>query len=61
MRLFFTLSSQWRVHAATGVRLGLEYTAVGPTAAMLGIGITADLFDDIRVMEGAAMAAWAAK
>ena len=59
VRLFFTLGSQWRVHAATGVRLGLEYTAVPATAGMLGVTMTPALFDDLRVMEGAALAAFA--
>lgn len=53
------LSSQWRIHAIAGVRTGLEYAAIAPTAAMMGITMTPALFDDIRVMEGAAMAAFA--
>ena len=53
------LSSQWRIHAIAGVRTGLEYAAIAPTAAMRGITMTPALFDDIRVMEGAAMAAFA--
>lgn len=61
MQLFFTLASQWRVHAATGVRLGLEYAVVPATAAMLGLTMTPALFDDLRVMEAAAMAAWASR
>lgn len=60
VRLFFTLISHWRVHPATGVRLGLDYAAVQPTAAMLGLTMSPDLFDDLRVMEGAALTAWAA-
>lgn len=57
--LFLSLGSQWRLHAMSGVRTGLEYTAVPATAAMMGITVTPELFQDLRVMEGAALAAWA--
>lgn len=59
--LFFSLGSQWRFHPMAGVRLGLDYQAIAPTAAMLGITMTPDLFNDMRVMEGAAMAAFPSK
>ncbi len=59
--LFFSLASQWRIHGMSGVRLGLEYTAIGPTATMMGIAMTPELFDDIRVMERAALATLAAR
>jgi len=41
------------------VRLGLEYSAVPSVATMMGITMTPSLFDDLRIMEGAALAAWA--
>lgn len=56
MRLFYTLSSQWRLHAMSGVRTGLDYTAIGPTAAMMGLTMSPALFDDLGTMEGAALA-----
>lgn len=42
----------------SGVRLGIEYAAVPATAAMLGIEMNPELFDDLRTMEGAALAAF---
>ncbi|KQM23123.1 hypothetical protein ASE73_02550 [Sphingomonas sp. Leaf24] len=55
--LFHALSSQWRVHPMGG-RMGFEYAAIGPTAALMGIEMTAATFADLRVMEGAALAAF---
>lgn len=55
--LFLRLGSQWR-YAPTGGRLGLDYAAVPPTAAMLGMTVTPALFDDLRTMEHAALEAW---
>lgn len=60
VRLFFSLGSQWRVHAMTGLRLGIDYAAVTPTAAMMGMTMTPLLFDDLTTMERAALAAFAA-
>lgn len=57
--LFFSLGSQWTVHAMTGVRLGLDYGRIPATAEMMRIAMTPALFDDIGVMERAALAAWA--
>ena len=58
VRLFFSLGTQWIVHPMTGVRLGLNYGVVPPTADMADIAMTPQLFDDLRVMEGAALAAF---
>lgn len=55
-----TLASQWRMHPMAG-RTGLDYAAIAPTAAMLGLAMTPALFADLRVMESAAMAVWAAR
>lgn len=57
--LFQSLGSQWRTAGMTGVRIGLDYAAVPPVAAMMGIAVTPELFQDLRVMEAAALAAWA--
>jgi len=50
--VFEALSTQWRV----GVRgaTGLDYAALPVTARMLGI-TARSVFDDIRVMEAAAL------
>ncbi|MEE8611640.1 MAG: DUF1799 domain-containing protein [Sphingomonas aquatilis] len=59
VRLFYRLHGQWRVHAMSGVRLGIDYAAVAPTATLMGIGMTPALFDDIAIMERAALAVFA--
>ncbi|MGW8138971.1 DUF1799 domain-containing protein [Sphingomonas zeae] len=56
--LFMALTSQWRFHAMGG-RLGIEYTAVRPTADMLEIMMTTGLFLDLQMMERAALVALA--
>jgi hypothetical protein len=56
VRLFYTLGSQWRTHGMSGARLGLDYAAIDPTAAMMGLVMSPALFDDIGVMERAALA-----
>lgn len=57
--LFTALDTQWRFHPLAGVRTGLDYAAIGPTASMLGLTLSPGLFTDIRIMEGAAMRALA--
>ncbi|MDQ1229271.1 hypothetical protein QE379_000697 [Sphingomonas sp. SORGH_AS 879] len=56
--LFMALTSQWRFHAMGG-RLGLDYAAVRPTADMLSIAVSPDLFLDLQMMERAALTALA--
>lgn len=57
--LFMALDTQWRFHPLAGVRTGLDYAALTPTASMLCLEMSARLFGDIRIMEGAAMRALA--
>jgi hypothetical protein len=57
--LFFALDTQWRRCPFTGVRLGLDYAAVRPTAEMLEIEPSARLMTGVRVMEAAAIGALA--
>ena len=52
-RLFFAVSTQWRT-VFSGV-VGLDYVAVRAVAEWRGIDITGQLFDDLRVMEHAAL------
>lgn len=54
--LFFALDTQWRRHAMTGQRIGIDYTAIAPTAALYDIAMSADLMADLRMMEAAALA-----
>jgi len=53
--LFVALGTQWERHGMTGLRLGISYTAIQPTAQMLGVSMTPRLFNDIRTMERAAL------
>lgn len=53
--LFAALGTQWERHAMTGVRLGINYAAIPPTAQMLDITMTPAIFNDIRLMERAAL------
>ncbi|MGD8327378.1 MAG: DUF1799 domain-containing protein, partial [Sphingomonadales bacterium] len=54
--LFFALSTQWR-EGFNGPS-GLDYTAVRPTAEMLGLEVDRTLFIDLRTMEAEALKAW---
>lgn len=53
--LFLALDTQWRRHAMTGQRIGIDYAAVAPTAQLFGITMSPDLMSDIRMMEAAAL------
>lgn len=58
-RLFDAMGTQWRL--GQGGPSGLDYTAIAPTASMLGIkrrDLT-DIFPDLRVMEVEALAVMA--
>ena len=54
--LFFALGTQWRRHALSGARLGLDYQAIPATAAMMKVDMTPRRFADLSIMEGAALA-----
>jgi hypothetical protein len=54
--LFVALDTQWRFHPMAGIRLGLDYMAIEPTARMLGIEMLPQRLLDIRAMEAAALA-----
>ena len=57
--LFSSLQTQWNWHPVAGARTGLTYASVGPAAEMLGVAMSSGLFLDIRLMESAALVAWA--
>lgn len=59
VQLFITLQTQWQWHPVAAMRTGLNYASIGAAAAMLGLVMTPALFLDIRVMEGAALSAFA--
>ncbi|GAB0058049.1 hypothetical protein SIID45300_02389 [Candidatus Magnetaquicoccaceae bacterium FCR-1] len=58
VNLFLLCATQWRRAGMDGIPVGLDYIAVDAAARMAGIVITPRLFDDVRVMEMAALEAW---
>jgi len=59
VEVFLALSTQWRRAGLAGVAVGLDYAAVAPTLWMMGRRLPpaqrATLFEDLQVMEGAAL------
>ncbi len=53
--LFLGLETQWRTNDWTGKRIGIDYGVIGAVATMMGITMTPLLFDDLRLMEAAAL------
>jgi hypothetical protein len=56
LRLFEASLSQWR--ASMGGIVGLDYPAVFQVASVLGIGVDAELFAYLRVLEADQLEAW---
>ena len=61
MEAFLTLTTQWRYAGASGVRVGLDYSAIEPTLRLAGLAPAPALFADLRAMEAAALAVFADK
>lgn len=62
--LFLCLATQWRwtgAGMAGAFRTGLDYNAIDRVAASIGVEMTRQMFDDIRVLEAAALAEWSRK
>lgn len=57
--LFAALGTQWDRHAMTGMRLGIRYDVIRPTADNMGIAFSPAVFADIQLMERAALAEFA--
>jgi hypothetical protein len=57
--LFFALDTQWRRHAMSGLRIGIDYAAIRPTAELYQVELSPELMADIRMMEAAALAQFA--
>lgn len=55
LRLFLALGTQWVFAGMDGVPTGISYAAVEPAARMLGLNMTAELFEGLRIMENAAL------
>lgn len=58
---FCALTTQWRYAGSAGSRVGLDYAAIPPVAAMLGHEVGRDLFDRLRLMESTALEEFARK
>lgn len=59
LALFLSLGTQWRWCPVSGQRLGIDYTAIAPTASLQGTELTPLVFHDLRQMEAAALGALA--
>ena len=59
LAVFLAMDTQWQRHAMTGLRLGLDYARIEPTARMLKIEMTPRRFLDLRIMEDGALAQFA--
>ena len=56
---FVALSTQWRTAGQEGARVGLDYAAIPPVAAMLGHDAGRDLFQRLQVLEFEALEVFA--
>lgn len=56
--LFLALGTQWR-WAGMGERVGLDYSAIAPAAALAGVEPDATVFAQLRLMEAEALDALA--
>jgi hypothetical protein len=64
LELFLACQTQWRfIPLGMGGALpqGLDYPAVESAARMLGLSLTPDTFEDLRVMEAEALHGWREK
>jgi hypothetical protein len=50
-RLFCGLNTQWNHVGLAGVRVGLRYEAIEPTARMMGIDVSAAVFAGLQIAE----------
>ena len=57
--LFLALDTQWRRHPMAGSRMGIDYSAIRPTADLYEIALSPSIMADIRLMESAALAEFA--
>lgn len=53
--LFLALGTQWSHAGMTGARTGIRYEAIKPTAALAGIKLRPGMFEDLKIMEAAAL------
>lgn len=53
--LFLALDTQWQFAGMGGMRTGLNYTAIEPTARLRGIELTPGVMADLQIMEQEAL------
>ena len=59
---FLAMGTQWRTAGMSGIRTGLDYSAVPATLDMMGFGKrTQELFPKLRILEYAAVGVFADK
>lgn len=58
-QIFAALQTQWHRAGLNGLRTGLDYAAIEPTARMMEIELGRRRFDELRLMEATALKAMA--
>lgn len=58
--LFLAMGTQWRTAGMAGVRVGLDYSQIEPTARLCGIAIEprVPLFLHLRELEAESLKSW---
>lgn len=57
--LFAASATQWRRAGMSGIPTGLDYAGVAIVARAQGVALEDALFEDLQLMEAAALEAWA--
>ena len=61
VRVFLAAATQWRYAGLRAVPVGLDYAGVEAVMRMIQVPASVDLFEDLSIMEAAALAAFAAR
>jgi hypothetical protein len=59
--LFLGADTQWRSAGMSGMRVGLDYTALPIVAQALGVVLDTEVFSDLKVIESGALGELAAR
>jgi hypothetical protein len=57
--LFVALETQWRTAGMAAVMTGIDYSAIEPTARLIGVPLDGQVFFDLRTMEAEALKVFA--
>lgn len=60
-RLFVAAGTQWERAGMAGARVGLKYQVLDFIAAKIGVEISAEIFERLRIAEGGALEYWSEK